>query len=111
MTPKYKMSMVSNYKPYKYKSYKLPKTFYKVLGIDEKKVIDETPIDYDFMKFDHKIYVKAELFEYIKIMFNEGKIDFWDLYFLQEMHDLPLIDSEMDRKAEPSDKVVLQITI
>ena len=59
----------------------------------------------------NKIYIRAELFEYIKIMFDKGEIDFWDLYELAQIHDFPLINSETEKKAEPSDKVILQITI
>jgi len=60
---------------------------------------------------EHKLYIRAELFEYLKIMGSEGKLDFWDLYFLEGIHDIKLLEPKDKDNAEPSDKIIMEITI
>ena len=56
------------------------------------------------------LYEYAQLYEYIKILAADGKLSFWDLFRLQEIHKFPLIDNIKDTP-EPSDDIIYQIII
>lgn len=57
-----------------------------------------------------QLYVNAELFQYIKLLASDGKLGFWDLFRLQQIHDFPLID-DVKETPEPSDDMIYQVTI
>jgi hypothetical protein len=57
-----------------------------------------------------KLYKHAELYGYIRQLANDGKLGFWDLFKLQQIHDFPLID-DIKETPEPSDEMIYQVTI
>lgn len=91
-----------------------------ILTIDFKKLypsvllenvyIPKFPPSISIKMSDLHLYETAELYEYIKILASENKLNFWDLFKLEEIHNMSLIENIKDTP-EPSDDIIYRITI
>ena len=78
--------------------------------LNKKKYVNKPSLSISIKMSDLHLYETAELYEYIKILASENKLGFWDLFKLEEIHNMSLIENIKDTP-EPSDDIIYRITI
>lgn len=78
--------------------------------LNKKKYSHNSTLSISIKMSDLHLYEAAELYEYIKILASENKLGFWDLFKLEEIHNMSLIEN-IKNTPEPSDDIIYRITI